>query len=201
MRPLELLDSRLQLWLVLLLLCIALGGITDLILDRPSTLWSFHVLFEIAFLLLCLGAAAFLWAAGYRAERSHERTRQALLQRQEELDEWRGRAQRLLQGLGVEIDRQLRSWKLTSAEREVALLLLKGFSTKQIAALLERSDRTVRQHCSAVYKKSGLAGRAELGAFFLEDLLLPVAEPEGGVAQAGPAAPVAEKSPRSSSAP
>jgi hypothetical protein len=32
---------------------------------------------------------------------------------------------------------------------------------------------TVRQHAVAVYRKSGLAGRAELSAFFLEDLLLP----------------------------
>jgi len=38
---------------------------------------------------------------------------------------------------------------------------------------LERSERTVRQHAVAVYRKSGLAGRAELSAFFLEDLLLP----------------------------
>ncbi len=39
--------------------------------------------------------------------------------------------------------------------------------------MLERSERTVRQHAIAVYSKSGLAGRAELAAFFLEDLLLP----------------------------
>jgi hypothetical protein len=32
----------------------------------------------------------------------------------------------------------------------------------------------VRQHAVSVYRKSGLAGRAELSAFFLEDLLLPM---------------------------
>jgi hypothetical protein len=32
----------------------------------------------------------------------------------------------------------------------------------------------VRQQAIAVYRKSGLAGRAELSAFFLEDLLLPI---------------------------
>jgi hypothetical protein len=31
----------------------------------------------------------------------------------------------------------------------------------------------VRQHAVSVYRKSGLSGRAELAAFFLEDLLLP----------------------------
>jgi DNA-binding NarL/FixJ family response regulator len=36
-----------------------------------------------------------------------------------------------------------------------------------------RSERTVRQHAIAVYSKAKVAGRAELSAFFLEDLLLP----------------------------
>jgi len=66
-------------------------------------------------------------------------------------------------------------WGLTPAEREVALLLLKGQSHKQIAYTTGRSERTVRQHAVAVYQKSGLSGRAELAAFFLEDLLLPEA--------------------------
>jgi DNA-binding NarL/FixJ family response regulator len=52
---------------------------------------------------------------------------------------------------------------------------LKGFSHKEIGNLTGRSERTVRQHSIAVYRKSGLSGRAELSAFFLEDLLLPTA--------------------------
>ena len=56
---------------------------------------------------------------------------------------------------------------------EVSLLLLKGYGHKEIAALLGRSERTVRQHAVAVYRKSHLSGRAELAAFFLEDLFLP----------------------------
>ncbi len=34
----------------------------------------------------------------------------------------------------------------------------------------------MRQHAVAVYRKSGLSGRAELSAFFLEDLLLPLSD-------------------------
>ena len=51
--------------------------------------------------------------------------------------------------------------------------MLKGRSHKQIAFATGRSERTVRQHAVAVYQKSGLNGRAELAAFFLEDILLP----------------------------
>ena len=61
----------------------------------------------------------------------------------------------------------------SAAERETALLLLKGYGHKEIAELLGKSERTVRQQSIAVYRKSGLAGRAQLSAFFLEDLLLP----------------------------
>ena len=60
--------------------------------------------------------------------------------------------------------------KLTRAERDVALMLLKGEGHKQAAARLGRSERTVRQHAVEVYRKSGLQGRAELAAFFLQDL-------------------------------
>ena len=80
---------------------------------------------------------------------------------------------RLLAGLGAAIELQFERWGLTPAEKDVALLLLKGLGHKEAAGVLERSERTVRQHAIAVYRKSGLAGRAELAAFFLEDLLLP----------------------------
>ena len=76
-------------------------------------------------------------------------------------------------GLGRAIDRQFDAWGLTPAEREVALLVLKGHGHKQIAGLTGRSERTVRQHAVTVYGKAGLGGRAELAAFFLQDLMLP----------------------------
>lgn len=74
------------------------------------------------------------------------------------------------------IDRQFERWGLFAAEREVALLLLKGLSHKEVASARETSERTVRQQALAVYRKAGLSGRAELAAFFLEDLLLPAPE-------------------------
>jgi DNA-binding NarL/FixJ family response regulator len=74
------------------------------------------------------------------------------------------------------VDAQFRAWQLTPAEREVALLLLKGYSHKHVASATGRSERTARQHATAVYQKAGLGSRAELAAYFLEDLLLPDTE-------------------------
>ncbi len=87
---------------------------------------------------------------------------------------WRTESRALLQGLGEAIDAQFGRWNLTDAEREVALLLLKGLSTKEIAAVRAGSERTVREHARAIYAKAGLTGRAALSAFFLEDLLAPI---------------------------
>ena len=68
------------------------------------------------------------------------------------------------------MDAQFTAWQLTPTEREIAFLLLQGHGHKQIAARTGRSERTVRQHAVAVYEKAGLGGRAELAAFFLQDL-------------------------------
>jgi DNA-binding CsgD family transcriptional regulator len=84
---------------------------------------------------------------------------------------WREQARSHLAGLGAAIESQLHSWKLTEAECEVALLMLKGFSHKEIASLRGTSEATVRQQARSAYEKSGLKGRAPFCAFFLEDIL------------------------------
>lgn len=167
------LPSRLDPLIALLLLGVVAISLVDLVLDAPEHWLSPHVILEIVLITLSLATALALYRRWSVARRTLERVRGTLAERGVELDEWRSRALRLLRGLGEEIDRQLRSWRLSPVEREVALLLLKGFSHREIAALTERSERTVRQHAVAVYRKSGLGGRAELSAFFLEDLLLP----------------------------
>ncbi len=171
--PSDDLDPRFRGGLTALLAAIAVFGAVDLYLDRPATPFSLHVLFELAFISLCLGGVAYLWRGWHGAQARLAGSEQALRDREVERDRWRDEANRLLAGLGVAIEAQFERWGLTPAEKEVALLLLKGLGHKEAAAVLDRSERTVRQHAIAVYRKSGLAGRAELAAFFLEDLLLP----------------------------
>ena len=64
------------------------------------------------------------------------------------------RTQPLRRGTGAE--------PLTSREREVALLAASGMATKDIAARLVLSPRTVDTHLDRIYRKLGVAGRAEL---------------------------------------
>jgi DNA-binding NarL/FixJ family response regulator len=82
-----------------------------------------------------------------------------------------------LRELGAAIRAQFEAWRLTPAEQEVGLLLLKGFSHKEIARLRNATESTIRQQAASIYQKANLNGRASLSAFFLEDLLLPPGEP------------------------
>ncbi len=109
--------------------------------------------------------------AAARAEAEQLQAR--LTQSHADAERFRAQNAQLVRGLSDAIDEQLERWQLTATEKEVALLLLKGLSHKEIADIRHVSEATARQQAGAVYKKSGLAGRNELSAFFLEDLLGP----------------------------
>jgi len=136
--------------------------------------------FEVVIFVSALAGFAFHWWQMAAARRRSEDLGRVLAVAREEAKRsndyarrWNREAQEVLLGLGEAIDRQFDRWGLTPAEREIALLQLKGLRHKEIAELRRTSERTVRQQALAVYRKAGLAGRSDLAAFFLEDLLLP----------------------------
>lgn len=90
-------------------------------------------------------------------------------------DGWRSKVQSHLAGLKGAMDQQFQAWGMTAAEREVGLLILKGLSHKEIAALRATTDATVRQQAQAIYRKAGLPGKTAFSAYFLDDLF--AAEP------------------------
>lgn len=132
---------------------------TDLLSDVGSGVPLSHVASE-ALVALLAGAGALWSIQRHRAER-------------QEAAAWKAQADELLQGLGTTVERQFAAWSLTEAESEVALLLLKGLSFKEVASVRDTSERTSREQARGVYKKAGVAGRAELSAWFFEDLLAP----------------------------
>lgn len=71
------------------------------------------------------------------------------------------------------VQEQFESWRLTPAEKDVALLLVKGLSLEEIARVRETGAKTVRQHAANIYAKAKVDGRHQLAAFFFEDLLTP----------------------------
>jgi len=129
----------------------------DLLSDRGSGASGSHVVLEIALFL----AAAFAgWTLIGRARAEARRS-----QKEKES---------VVRGVSESIERQFDAWGVTPAEREVGMLLLKGLSHKEIAQMRDTGEATVRQQAFSLYRKAQVAGRAELSAHFLEDLLPPL---------------------------
>jgi DNA-binding CsgD family transcriptional regulator len=62
-------------------------------------------------------------------------------------------------------------WNLTNAERDVALMILKGLDNDAIAQVRSTARGTVRAQATSVYAKSGTDGRAQFISLFVEELL------------------------------
>lgn len=140
--------------------------------DIGSGVSSLHMAIEGLAGLLSVVAIVGIWwnqiLPVHRALLSTEQDRSSL---EAELRQWRSSIAPYARSIQQEVDRQFSSWGLTPAEKETAFLLLKGLSLKEIATVRQVTEKTVKQHNQAIYQKSRLKGRAELSAFFLEDLL------------------------------
>lgn len=167
-----------RLVIVAVLALVAVFVVLDLATDFGEGVVMFHVIAEGL-----IGALA-LFGIYYVLRGSNE-LRRRLAQEQHDFSEyrfqaeaWRAESRRYVEGLARAIDQQLDRWNLTAAEKEVAFLLLKGLSLKEIAGVRGTTEKTARVQSMAIYAKAGLAGRSELSAFFLEDLLVP--QPDSG---------------------
>ena len=58
--------------------------------------------------------------------------------------------------------------RLTDREWEVAMLVARGLSNRQIAAELVLSERTVDTHVSHILRKLGLVSRAQIAAWAVQ---------------------------------
>jgi DNA-binding CsgD family transcriptional regulator len=155
--------------------------------DEPLTLSA--LLLESLDLALLIGCAVASVLLILRMQ-AHEEESRILLEDvrivRAESQRWRKEVEDHLRGLGAAIQKQFEIWNLSKAEQEVGLLLLKGFSHKEIARVRHTSTTTIRQQAASIYQKANLSGRAALSAFFLEDLLLPHQRPVREEASARP---------------
>ena len=120
----------------------------------------------MAFLAIVLQLKVILNKNNHISALNHE-----LLETKKSYQDWKLKAQSTSQELARLIEAQFESWHLSQSEKDVALLLIKGLSMKEIADFRQTHEKTVRQQATSIYRKSGLSGRQELAAFFLEDML------------------------------
>ncbi|WP_125217434.1 LuxR C-terminal-related transcriptional regulator [Methylomicrobium sp. wino1] len=167
-------QKRFSQWAIVLSSIVFVLITLDIIGDyRDGVPWS-HLLIEVLILMLSLAGIVYFGRLYYQyAQTKINLLTQDLALANHQAQQWREANRELIAGLAVQIQKQFDTWQLTRAEAEVGMLMLKGLSHAEIANVRNASERTVRDQARAVYRKSGLTGRTELSAFFLEDLLLP----------------------------
>ena len=158
-------------FLALFLFIISMLVFFDIYGDARKDGINWHLALEISIGLISAGIFIYLLKSINQTRvELKDRIRDFNLLKQQS-DQYKKETEKHIRGLSLAIDKQLDQWKLTKAEKEVAYLLLKGLSTKEAAEVRSTSEKTVRVQAQSIYDKSGLASRAELSAFFLEDLL------------------------------
>ena len=160
-------------WLIAFLFIIQLTvSLWDMLDDVRQHISSEHISNDVLFALFSLlGLLILTWKLHVKDK--------VLLQLNDEiydvkttLGQQQVQVAKLMGELSSIIHHQFDIWKLSEAEKEVALLLLKGLSLEEIAQLRGRSEKTARQQASSIYNKAGgLSGRHALSAYFFEDLL------------------------------
>ena len=140
----------------------------DATLDLLSEGFSTGVLLDLVLVPMVAGGVIYLVRSMSveirRVEKDNQRMRA-------DLAEFRAKNADVLERMGAAVHEQFRSWGLSSAETTVAEFLLRGTPTRDIAARLGKSERTVRNQAAAVYRKPGMLGRNDLAAFFMTDIL------------------------------
>ncbi len=157
---------------MLVLTIVVVGNLGDVFYDYREGASLAHVLMELTIALVSFALIAALTFGIWRQSRSNNRLKAELASFSEAQEQALPPAvANARHELALVIKEQFEDWKLTQTEREVAMLLLKGLSFKEIASVRSTMEKTVRQQASAIYRKAKVNGRHAFSAWFIEDLL------------------------------
>ena len=157
---------------VLVLAVVVIGNLGDVFYDYRKGASVTHILMELSIAIISFALIAALTVGIWRQSRSNTRLKAELASISETNDQTLPPAlANARHELALVLKEQFETWNLTLTEREVAMLLLKGLSFKEIASVRSTMEKTVRQQASAIYKKANVSGRHAFSAWFIEDLL------------------------------
>ncbi len=152
-----------------------LGNAIDLVEDiSQQNKIGFFFVVQVLTIFLSIGGLYLLiklLIQSYRQKLYSNRLNHKTKQTEIKLEQSLLRLKRISKEYNKQLMAQFDLWGFSKSEQEIALLLLKGLSFKEIASIRNRQEKTVRQQASAIYRKSGVMGRYEFSAWFFEDML------------------------------
>ncbi len=157
--------------LLLILLVVGIASGLDLLSDLADGSSASHIFKEALVVVLAITVVVWILYEQSQQMAQIQKLKTELAQSEQQ----RGKANTYIlsarKQLSEVVGKQFDEWNLTPSEKEVGWLLLKGLSLKEIAAVRETHEKTVRQQASAIYGKTQLGGRHAFSAWFIEDLL------------------------------
>lgn len=154
-----------------LIISTLLYEISDEFFHGKYTLSEIHSLAELLAMVMTLSGLIYLIFAARKQWKEQQQLKQSIADLQAKLTASSERLKSGKKDFIQLINWQFGEWRLSPSEKEVGMLLLKGMSFSDIANIRNTANKTVRTQATAIYQKSGLKGRNELTARFLEDLL------------------------------
>lgn len=133
--------------------------------ESPLTVWM-----EILIVCSSLTFVFYITRMLYKNQQQQKEMKQTLVQVRQQLHSSNQRLQQGKEAFRSTIKWQLDEWQLTPTQQDIAILLLKGMDIREIAETRHVQEKTVRNHLSAIYEKSGLPGRHVFCAWFFEGL-------------------------------
>ena len=123
-----------------------------------SASWLLHEVIAIATLFGFAIGGVLIWRANH-----------LILQRNEEVE----RLLRSARGEFFEmLNLQFGRWELSAAERDIALLTVKGMSVVEIAELRSTSQGTIKSQNNSIYRKANVKSRTQLLGALIDQLLV-----------------------------
>ncbi len=143
----------------------------ELFEGMPLEELAYALMLESSILIVVFFATNFVWKKFAIEKENCALIEKDLIQVQELANSWERKSKQYVQEFQGFILHNFSEWGLTKSEREIAHFILKGSSSKEIAAHRFTSERTIRNQCRPIYEKSKLNGKNEFSAFFLDELL------------------------------
>ena len=157
--------------ILLILIIIMLLNFFDVITDISLGVPNWHIFSESLIVIVSGFGALFLIKDIRSRTLNTVRLKQALASSDTELKNISQEMKNARHEYSNVIHTQFEQWVLTPSEQEVAMLLLKGLSFKEISSVRGTKEKTVRQQASVIYSKANVEGRQEFAAWFLEDFM------------------------------
>jgi len=140
----------------------------DVVNDILHDVGEEHILTELLIFSLLIGCSFLL---NYLRQKNEKKIFTHLLDKDFEILSLKEKNERISVALKSSITQQFIEWNLTESEIEIAFLIIKGFSNQEIADIRSTAEKTIRDQSSKIYHKANLKNRAQLTAFFFEELL------------------------------